>query len=117
MGKGLQGSPPGPVQRGRTNGHQAETHRDDRDHVAARSNGGRAGPIARGVALVRDYLPRGNTLDDETFRRRHLLLCWVLALHVPALFAFGLWQGFGVRHSAIVGGTCRGMCGLVHVVA
>jgi plastocyanin len=22
-----------------------------------------------------------------------------------------------VRHSAIVGGTCRGMCGLVHVVA
>jgi signal transduction histidine kinase len=101
VGKGLQGSPPGPVQRGRTSGHQAETHRDNRDHVAARSNGRRAGPIARGVALVRDYLPRGNTLDDETFRRRHLLLCWVLALHVPALFAFGLWQGFGVRHSAI----------------
>jgi signal transduction histidine kinase len=101
VGKGLQGSPPGPVQRGRTSGHQAETHRDDRDHVAARSNGRRAGPIARAVALVRDYLPRGNTLDNETFRRRHLLLCWVLGLHVPALFAFGLWQGFSVQHSAI----------------
>jgi signal transduction histidine kinase len=63
--------------------------------------GRRRGPIARVVAIVRDYLPRGNTLDDETFRRRHLLLCWVLALHVPALFAFGLWQGFGVQHSAV----------------
>jgi signal transduction histidine kinase len=69
--------------------------------VTAPAGGRRLGPIARGVAAVRDYLPRGNTLDDETFRRRHLLLCWVLALHVPALFAFGLWQGFGVQHSAI----------------
>jgi signal transduction histidine kinase len=48
-----------------------------------------------------DYLPRGNTLDDETFQRRHLLLCWVLALHVPALFAFGLWQGYQVSHMVL----------------
>jgi signal transduction histidine kinase len=48
-----------------------------------------------------DYLPRGNTLDDETFRRRHLLLCWVLGLHVPALFAFGLWQGYDIRHMVL----------------
>jgi signal transduction histidine kinase len=50
---------------------------------------------------VWDYLPRGNTLDAQAFHRRHLLLTWVLALHVPALFAFGVWQGFGVRHSAL----------------
>jgi signal transduction histidine kinase len=101
VGKGLHSSPPGPVQKGRTNGHQAENQEHDRDHVTAPRRGRRAGPISRAVAMVRDYLPRGNTLDDETFRRRHLLLCWVLGLHVPALFAFGLYQGFGVRHSAI----------------
>jgi len=50
---------------------------------------------------VWEYLPRGNTLDAEAFHRRHSLLTWVLALHVPALFAFGVWQGFGVRHSAL----------------
>jgi signal transduction histidine kinase/ActR/RegA family two-component response regulator len=47
------------------------------------------------------YLPRGNTLDDEVFRRRHLLLCWFLGLHLPALFAFAVWRGFGVRHAVL----------------
>jgi signal transduction histidine kinase len=101
VGKGLHSSPPGPVQAGRSNGHLAEEQEVDRDRATAHEGGRRAGPIARAVALVRDYLPRGNTLDDETFRRRHLLLCWVLGLHVPALFVFGLYQGFGVQHSAV----------------
>jgi signal transduction histidine kinase len=57
--------------------------------------------VPRTVAAIRDYLPRGNTLDPETFRRRHLLLCWVLALHIPALYAFGVWQGYGVGHVAL----------------
>src|SRR5919106_1089357 len=57
--------------------------------------------LARIVAAIRDYLPRGNTLDDETFRRRHLLLCWILGLHVPALFAFGLYRGYGLGHTAL----------------
>jgi signal transduction histidine kinase len=61
----------------------------------------RRGPIRRTFKTIRDYLPRGNTLDDETFKRRHLLMCWVLGLHVPALFAYGVWQGYGVRHAAI----------------
>ncbi|HEY8525776.1 MAG TPA: ATP-binding protein [Acidimicrobiales bacterium] len=30
-----------------------------------------------------------------------MLLCWILALHVPALFAFGLWRGYGLGHSAL----------------
>jgi signal transduction histidine kinase len=61
----------------------------------------RRGPIRRALRTILDYLPRGNTLDDETFRRRHLLLCWVLGLHVPALFAFGLWQGYDIRHMVL----------------
>jgi len=98
VGKGLQGSPPGPVLRGRTSGNLAV---EDGEGTPAPPHTRRRGPFGRAVAFVRDYLPRGNTLDDETFRRRHLLLCWVLGLHVPALFAFGLWQGFGAAHSAL----------------
>jgi signal transduction histidine kinase len=56
------------------------------------------GPI---VATIRDYLPRGNTLDDEAFQTRHELLCWVLGLHLPALFLFGVARGFGVGHSVL----------------
>jgi signal transduction histidine kinase len=40
-------------------------------------------------------------LEDEVFRQRHLLLCWFLGLHVPALFAFAVWRGFGVPHAAL----------------
>jgi signal transduction histidine kinase len=61
----------------------------------------RRGPIRRALRTMLDYLPRGNTLDDETFRRRHLLLCWVLGLHIPPLFAFGLWQGYDVGHMVV----------------
>jgi signal transduction histidine kinase len=63
--------------------------------------GRKRGPIRRAIRTVFDYLPRGNTLDDETFRRRHLLLCWVLGLHIPALFAFGLWQGYDIGHMVL----------------
>ncbi|MEU7818992.1 ATP-binding protein, partial [Pseudonocardia sp. NPDC049154] len=40
-----------------------------------------------------DWLPRGNTLDEASFRRRHLLLQWVLAAHIPVLFLFGWLLG------------------------
>jgi signal transduction histidine kinase len=58
------------------------------------------GRRGRVTSAVLDYLPRGNTLDQDTFSRRHALLCWVLGLHVPALFAFGVWQGYGAGHAA-----------------
>jgi signal transduction histidine kinase len=51
------------------------------------------------MGTLRDYLPRGNSLDDETFRQRHRLLSWILAMHVPALVVFGVWRGYGVGHS------------------
>ncbi|MCW2632517.1 MAG: ATP-binding protein, partial [Pseudonocardia sp.] len=40
-----------------------------------------------------DYLPRGNTLDDEAWHRRHRFLQWVLGAHLPALFIFGVVMG------------------------
>jgi signal transduction histidine kinase len=43
---------------------------------------------------LRDFVPQGELLDDETFRRRHLLLSILLALHLPALVAFALVRGF-----------------------
>jgi signal transduction histidine kinase len=46
------------------------------------------------VSALLDYLPRGNTLSDEAWNRRHLFLQWVLLLHLPALYAFGLWRGY-----------------------
>ena len=98
MGKGLHSSPPGTVLRGRTDGRQAEESEAREPSPPAQT---RPGAISRAVTFVRDYLPRGNTLDDETFSKRHLLLCWILGLHVPALFAFGVAQGFGVSHSAL----------------
>ncbi|MHA6792867.1 ATP-binding protein [Pseudonocardia bannensis] len=47
-----------------------------------------ARPMTMGKALF-DHLPRGNTLDDRDWQRRHRLLEWLLALHLPALAIFG----------------------------
>jgi signal transduction histidine kinase len=39
------------------------------------------------------YLPRGNTLDDKSWQRRHRLLQWVLLIHLPGMAALGLVLG------------------------
>ncbi len=52
------------------------------------------------MSALLDYLPRGNTLSDAAWQRRHHLLQAVLALHLPLLFAFGLARGFGVAAAA-----------------
>jgi signal transduction histidine kinase len=54
--------------------------------------------FTRAVRTVRTYLPRGNTLDERTFQRRHLFLCWVLALHIPGLVIMGAWRGYAIPH-------------------
>ena len=41
-----------------------------------------------------DYLPRGNTLDDEAWGQRHRFLQAVLALHIPGLLIFGAVRGY-----------------------
>jgi signal transduction histidine kinase len=49
-----------------------------------------------------DYLPRGNTLDDSAWRRRHRFLQWVLLLHLPSLFLFGLALHHSLETTAAV---------------
>jgi hypothetical protein len=44
----------------------------------------------RAVDRLLAYLPRGNTLDDKQWKRRHALLQWVLLIHVPAMLVLGL---------------------------
>jgi signal transduction histidine kinase len=44
----------------------------------------------RAVNRLLAYLPRGNTLDDKSWHRRHRLLKWVLAIHLPVMAALGL---------------------------
>ncbi len=39
------------------------------------------------------YLPQGNMLDGEVWHKRHRLLQWVLFIHLPGLFLFGLGVG------------------------
>jgi hypothetical protein len=64
-----------------------------------RSSLGRSG--AGPVQWVRDFLPRGNMLDDRAWRRRHRILEWLLLLHVPGLLALGLWFGHSWRVAAV----------------
>jgi len=58
-----------------------------------------ATPDASLVARMRRALPRGNSLPDAEWKRRHRLLLVILWLHVVGLPVFGLLEGFGV-------GTC-----------
>jgi len=63
------------------------------------STGPTAGQDGGRRVLLRllSYLPRGNTLDDRAWRRRHRLLERVLLLHVPLVVGLGLLLG----HSAV----------------
>lgn len=49
---------------------------------------------------LRAWLPLGNTLDDEAFAERHLLLRLVLAFHVPAVALFAFLRGVTPAGSA-----------------
>jgi signal transduction histidine kinase len=51
------------------------------------------------AARLRGWLPRGQTLDDRAFAERHRTLSILLALHVPALFAFGVAMGQPALHA------------------
>jgi signal transduction histidine kinase len=48
------------------------------------------------VSAVPDYLPRDDTLTDEAFRQRHLLLQWVLVAFVVLVALVGLVVGHGI---------------------
>jgi signal transduction histidine kinase len=48
------------------------------------------------------YLPRGNTLDDRAWRKRHAFLQAVLLFHLPSLFLFGMFMGRGAWDTVVV---------------
>jgi diguanylate cyclase (GGDEF)-like protein len=44
------------------------------------------------------WLPKGQLLPEHIWRRRHAAIVWLLWMHVPALFVFGVFQGQTVFH-------------------
>jgi signal transduction histidine kinase len=42
------------------------------------------------------HIPRGNTLGAAEWGRRHRVLQWILALHIPALFLMSMLLGHGL---------------------
>jgi signal transduction histidine kinase len=55
-----------------------------------------------GLTSLFAYLPRGNTLDDRAWHKRHVFLQGVLLLHLPLLFAFGVYMGRSVMGTLAV---------------
>ena len=45
--------------------------------------------LERRSPRLHEFLPRGNTLDDAEWTRRHRVLQWVLLAHVPILIGLG----------------------------
>lgn len=54
------------------------------------------------LARLLGYLPRGNTLDEATFQRRHKFLLIILGMHIPAILGFGLWLEHSLSTSTYV---------------
>jgi anti-sigma regulatory factor (Ser/Thr protein kinase) len=52
---------------------------------------------------LRSYLPRGQTLPDEVFARRHRWMWRLLVAHAIGLPLFGLAQGYSLGHSLLDG--------------
>jgi signal transduction histidine kinase len=78
---------------------------DERHSVFAGAHRGRRGgrpSESRGVRptvnWMLDYLPRGNLLDRQEWQKRHSFLQWILLIHLPSLFVFGV----ALHHTAEV---------------
>ena len=57
----------------------------------------------RVTARARHLLPRGQTLPEEAWRRRHKALLTLLWLHVVAIPGYALVQGYGPGHALLEG--------------
>jgi len=57
-----------------------------------------AGRVRSKLSGIRQALPRGRTLPDEDWERRHRGLLWLLWLQAPAMTAYGLARGFSLPH-------------------
>src|SRR4051812_10699981 len=54
------------------------------------------------------FLPEGRRLSDEVWQQRHRWLTWLLAVHIPALFVFGV-----IRDSSAA--STAAQCGMLAV--
>jgi signal transduction histidine kinase len=57
---------------------------------------------------LRRFLPRGDTLPDAVWEKRHRFLVALLVAHAIALPIFGIAMGFSVAHSILDGGLLPG---------
>jgi hypothetical protein len=55
--------------------------------------------LGRACASVRDALPRGQTLPEDAWARRHRAMLWILWAHVLVLPVFSLLRGFSLASS------------------
>ena len=55
--------------------------------------------VAAWVAVAREWLPRGSTLSDEVWARRHRGILTLLWLHLPVIFTMAIVQGVGLLHA------------------
>jgi signal transduction histidine kinase len=82
--------------------------RDERRAAFAGPDRGRRGSrpseligVGPTVNVIFDYLPRGNLLDPQEWRKRHVFLQWILLLHLPSLFVFGVALHHTVETTAV----------------
>src|SRR5258708_20142693 len=63
--------------------------------------------IGRVTRQVLDYLPKGQLLAEDVWRKRHRTLIYLLWIHVLGIVIFGLARGFSPLHmlfeSSLVG--------------
>ncbi|MBV8691109.1 MAG: EAL domain-containing protein [Actinobacteria bacterium] len=63
--------------------------------------------VGRFITQVLDYLPKGQLLAEDVWRKRHRALIWLLWIHVVGIAIFGLARGFSPEHmlfeSSLVG--------------
>jgi signal transduction histidine kinase len=62
--------------------------------------------------LLRRFLPRGDTLPDAVWRKRHRFLVALLVAHALALPIFGVAMGFSVMRSVLAGALLPGTLAL-----
>jgi signal transduction histidine kinase len=50
---------------------------------------------------IAGWLPHGRGLPTEDWAARHALMCWVLALHLPAIVGYALWRQLTLTHGLV----------------
>ncbi|WP_144900824.1 methyl-accepting chemotaxis protein [Halobellus captivus] len=74
---------------------------------ATSADGGVSGigdSIRETVRNVIRYTPSGHSIPEETWRRRHRNIVFLLAAHIPLLFALGMYEGTNAFTGATIPG-------------